>query len=128
MYELLDLLNFVLIKYYRRCNTISNLYAQMNSIFGVFFGYQKDNEQEQIVSTYCPSSQKRKKKKKENNINGTSLEGNTAGKDSLPGLNPVHFILDPSHATNNGKLTVEYYKYMGFQLSMDYLLLSDRGS
>lgn len=111
----------------------------MNSIFGVFFGYQKDNEQEQIVSTYCPSSQKRKKKKKENNINGTSLEGNTAGrsklpktqrqpKDSLPGLNPVHFILDPSHATNNGKLTVEYYKYMGFQLSMDYLLLSDRGS
>lgn len=67
-------------KYYRRCNTISNLYAQMNGIFGVFFGYQKDNEQEQIVSTYCPSSQKRKKKKKK--FNGTSLEGNTASRST----------------------------------------------
>jgi len=31
-----------------------------------FFGYQKHNEQEQIVSTYCPSSPK--KKKKENSV------------------------------------------------------------
>lgn len=35
-----------------------------------FFGYQKHNEQEQIVSTYCPSSQKKKKKKIQQSILG----------------------------------------------------------
>lgn len=28
--------------------------------------------------------------------------------DSLPGLNTVHLTLHPSHATNTGKLAVEY--------------------
>lgn len=81
-----------------------------------FFGYQKHNEQEQIVSTYCPSSQKRKKK--ENSAEYPRKETLRADEqlpkirrqssDSTPALNTVHFTLDPAYATNNCKLTLMY--------------------